>query len=246
MRTAASGPGPVNGCALLSGLLPVGVVVAEARGDEAAGPVHPEEAAQVGSASVARRREFLTTRSCARRALAALGQAPGPIPVGPHREPCWPAGFVGSLTHCDGYRAAAVARASDVWTLGIDAEPDGPMPEGVLRHIALPAERRMVAELTVAEPDVHWDRLLFSAKESLYKAWFPRARRWLDFLDAELTFAAGRPTFTARVLQPGRLPFDLAPGRWARRDGLLLTAVSIATPPVRGAARDGGIPSAVH
>ena len=59
---------------------------------------------------------------------------------GAKREPLWPAGVVGSITHCDGYRAAAVARATDLATVGIDAEPHEPLPDGVLAAIALPAE----------------------------------------------------------------------------------------------------------
>lgn len=216
---------------LLVDLLPGGVSVVEVRGDVLDGPVLAEEEIVIAGASAPRRREFRTARACARRALARLGRPTGAIPAGPHREPCWPEGVVGSLTHCAGFRAAAVAHASDVWTLGIDAEPAEPLPDGILRHIALAPEQDMVARLTAAEPDVHWDRLLFSAKESLYKAWFPPARRWLDFLDARLDFTAGRRTFTAQLLLPGPRPFDVAEGRWQCREGLLLTAVSLVTPP---------------
>lgn len=77
------------------------------------------------------------------------------------------------MTHCDGYGAAALVRLTDLASLGIDAEPDGPLPDGVLESIALPAEVALLRRLGGARPGVHWDRLLFSAKESVYKAWYP-------------------------------------------------------------------------
>ena len=82
----------------------------------------PEEAAAVQHAVEKRRREFAVGRMLARAALAAIGDPPSAIPTGNHREPVWPAGIVGSITHCAGYCAAAVARDAMVVALGIDAE----------------------------------------------------------------------------------------------------------------------------
>ncbi|MGW2703073.1 hypothetical protein [Streptomyces sp. NPDC001340] len=72
-------------------------------------------------------------------ALADLGRAPVPIAPGPRGEPRRPMGIVGNMTHRAGYRAAAVARAEDVHAFGIDAEPDRPLPVGVLEAVSLPA-----------------------------------------------------------------------------------------------------------
>ncbi|TPQ20638.1 4'-phosphopantetheinyl transferase superfamily protein [Streptomyces sporangiiformans] len=77
------------------------------------------------------------------------------------------------MTHCAGYRAEAAAHRSDLRTLGIDAEPHAPLPDGVLEFIALPEESSHVARLARHSPEVHWDRLLFCAKEAVCKAWFP-------------------------------------------------------------------------
>ena len=92
-----------------------------------------------------RRAEFTTVRTCARIALGRLGLPPAPLLTGSKREPLWPAGVVGSITHCDGYRAAAVARASEVAAIGIDAEPHDPLPDGILDRVTLPAERAHLA-----------------------------------------------------------------------------------------------------
>src|SRR5690242_5958922 len=94
----------------------------------AAGPIvdgglFAEEAAAVAGAVAARRAEFAAGRSAARRALAELGIGPVALPVGERRMPVWPTGIVGSITHCVGLAAAAVAWADDLAALGIDVEP---------------------------------------------------------------------------------------------------------------------------
>src|SRR6266545_943664 len=139
------------------------------------------------------------------------------------------AGVVGSITHCAGYRAAAVALDRHLASVGIDAEPHARLPDGVLDLVALPDERTRLELLAGSRPGVHWDRLLFSAKESVYKAWYPVAGRWLGFEDAEMVIEAD--TFTARLRVPGPdvggVPLRTLPGRWLVRDGLVLTAVAL-------------------
>jgi 4'-phosphopantetheinyl transferase EntD len=213
-------------------ILPAGVVAcAEAFEDPPDLVLFPEEEALLVRAVAKRRREFATARDCARRALGALGVAPVPILPGERGAPQWPAGIVGSMTHSASYRAAAVARADQVRTIGLDAEPDQVLPEGVLTTIALPGERARLGDLTAAAPGTCWDRLLFSAKESVYKAWFPVTRRWLGFEDADITINAADGTFAARLLVPGPVidgselaGFD---GRWLARDGMILTAITV-------------------
>jgi 4'-phosphopantetheinyl transferase EntD len=180
-----------------------------------------------------RRREFITGRACARAALARLGLPAAPIPRGERGAPQWPAGVVGSITHCAGYRAGAVAWRRDVRTIGVDAEPHGPLPPRVLDTVASATEQARLAELAAAVPAVHWDRLLFSAKESVYKAWFPLTGQWLgfdeaaiDFGDAAIDFEPARGQFRARILldDPPVAGFE---GRWLVEGGLLATAIAI-------------------
>ncbi|MFJ4705502.1 4'-phosphopantetheinyl transferase [Streptomyces anulatus] len=223
---------------MIGELLPDRVVAVEAHGEDDAGcaPLYPEEEAVVAEAIVRRRREFAVVRACARRALGRLGVPPGPILPGERGAPRWPDGVVGSMTHCDGYRAAAVARATDLLSLGIDAEPHVPLPDGVLRPVALPSERDRIDGLALRRPSVHWDRLLFSAKESVYKAWFPMTGEWLGFDDAdiEIRAAAGGPRrggFRATLLVPGpplrggRLVH--VEGKWMIRRDLIVTAAVV-------------------
>jgi 4'-phosphopantetheinyl transferase EntD len=212
-------------------ILCAGVECAEAFADPPGILLFPEDEVLVAKAVESRRREFATARNCAHQALALLGEAPAPIVRRERGAPQWPAGIVGSITHCAGYRAAAVARARDVLTIGIDAESDEALPDGVLDLVSLPDERARLRDLATAASGTCWDRLLFSAKESVYKAWFPLAGRWLGFDEAEITLSATAGTFEARLLVPAPkvegFPLRGFTGRWLASDGLILTAIAL-------------------
>lgn len=214
---------------MIEAILPNAVTAVEAREDSADIVLFPAEEASLGQAVEKRRREFTTARACAREAFSRLGLPPSAVTNGERGEPRWPVGVVGSITHCDGYRACVIARSTDIATIGIDAEPHAALPEGVLSDIAGSQELSWLGDRRRDAPGVHWDRLLFSAKESVYKAWFPLARRWLGFEDAVVTVDVSAKTFAAQLLVPGpplngrRLTgFS---GRWLICDGLVLTAI---------------------
>ncbi|ARX81898.1 4'-phosphopantetheinyl transferase [Streptomyces alboflavus] len=205
------------------------VVVVETREDPADAVLFPEEVAYVAKAVPKRQREFTTARHCARTALARIDVPPGPILRGDKGAPVWPEGVVGSMTHCLGYRAAVVARAGAVISVGVDAEPAEPLSDpGVLELVSDEKERAALAALAVTEPAVPWDRLLFSAKETVYKAWFPLARRWLGFEDAHLDIRADG-TFSAALLVEGPVVAGARltgfSGTWLVRDGVVVTAI---------------------
>jgi 4'-phosphopantetheinyl transferase EntD len=217
---------------VIAELVPTTVAVAETDRDLPGAELAAAETGAVAHAVAARRDEFATGRACAREALQRLGHAPVAVPVGPQREPLWPAGVVGSITHCPGRRACAVASAADVVALGIDAEPHEPMERRVTERIGRPEELAMLARLAAQWPHLHWERLLFSTKEAVYKAWFPLTRRWLGFDHASIVVDPGAGTFTARLLVPGPLvggaELTELTGRWALRDGVVATAVVLA------------------
>jgi len=215
---------------VLERLLPESAVVVAGTGDREV-ELFPAEEEALGQAVEKRRREFVTARACAREALGRLGIAPRPIPTGSKGEPVWPEGVVGSITHCAGYRACAVAAASDLTTIGIDAEVAEPLPPNLIDDIALPEERRRLERLAGEAPGVSWDRLLFSIKESIYKAWFPLTRSWLGFEDASVSLDRERGTFAAQLLVPGPTlqgrHLDGFRGRWLIADGLVLSAIAV-------------------
>ncbi|MFJ7153220.1 4'-phosphopantetheinyl transferase [Streptomyces sp. NPDC100445] len=223
---------------MIEELLPESVVAVEAHADDPLwqSPLHPAEEALVARAVDKRRREFAAVRGCARRAMEKLGVPPQPVLSGERGAPRWPDGLVGSMTHCDGYCAAALVRATDLASLGIDAEPHGPLPDGVGASVFLPVEVARLDRLSGRRPAVHWDRVLFSAKESVYKAWFPLTRKWLDFSEADITLhpdpdAEACGTLSATLLVPGPVVggrrLGVFEGRWAVRDGVVTTSVVV-------------------
>ncbi|MER5306101.1 4'-phosphopantetheinyl transferase superfamily protein [Streptomyces lasiicapitis] len=231
MTSPSKATGELSGETAILGTLLAGepVFVAETREDPADAYLYPEEAAYVAKAVAKRQREFATARHCARIALARIDVPPAPILRGDKGEPLWPAGVVGSMTHCLGYRAAVVARPAAVTSLGVDAEPAEPLSDpGVLELVSDEKERAALAALAVDHPGVPWDRLLFSAKETVYKAWFPLTQRWLGFEDAHLDI---RPdgTFSAKLLVEGPVVAGAEltgfSGTWLVRDGIAVTAI---------------------
>jgi len=219
---------------VLSRILPHDVATAEAFGTLPDPSPSPEEAASLGQAVDKRRVEFATGRTLARRALLQLGVPPAPILRGSKREPLWPAGVVGSITHCRDYSAAAVAASAVVAAIGVDAEPHAPLPRGVLELVTIADERQWIRSRD--GDGVCWDRVLFSAKESVYKSWFPTTRRWLGFADVHLTIDPDAGTFAARLVTERltivRSVLASLPGRFLVHGEHVLTAVVIAAPPV--------------
>ncbi len=217
----------------LDAILPKGAVGVErgAIGETAAlapsPDLYPVEEHLIAGASERRRREFAEARACAREALRRLGVAAGPIPATPDGAPVWPEGVVGSITHKGGYRAAVVAFASDIAGIGIDAEPDERLPDGVLETIASPAELDRVEALLERRPGVAWDRLLFCAKEAAVKAAYPLGLAVAGARSVEATIDPDARAFSARVQQAED---RVIAGTWDRSAGLLVAVARWSDP----------------
>ena len=214
-------------------ILPAGAVGAELldeEGDVLPGELFAEERSAIADASDGRRREFLGGRVCARRALELLGISPVAVPIAVDGAPVWPDGIVGSITHKGRYRAAAVAFASDVAGLGIDAELNGPLPAGVIERIASPAEIEEVERLLADRPGIAWDRLLFSAKESAVKAVQTSVQTLYGDSQGLAAVGVGFDADTRAFTGAARLAREMATGatslegRWELRAGLLIVA----------------------
>ncbi|MEU4400729.1 4'-phosphopantetheinyl transferase [Micromonospora orduensis] len=209
-------------------LLPPSVAVAVATADDWAGELLAAERAGLSEQAVqTRRRDFTAGRVCARRAMAALGLPPTAVPAAADRAPVWPDGVVGSITHTTGYCAAAAARSTDIRSVGMDAEQHREINEGVRRLVLLPEEEEACARLPAG---TFWPVVFFSAKETVYKVWYPIVGSWLDFHDARLEVDPDAGTFTARIA-PARVeaadvvdPPAMISGRFVVADGLARTA----------------------
>jgi 4'-phosphopantetheinyl transferase EntD len=212
--------------ALLRSVLGPGPAVQELRGSGDPATLVGQEPMVVADAVEVRRRQFAAGRACARAAVRHLGRDLGELLPGPDRAPQWPKDLVGSITHCEGFAGAAVASAVRWRALGIDAEPAEPLPPEVVDVVFTRTERTALKDVpsTKTHP---WDRIIFSAKESLFKIWSPLRQRWLGFEDAEVRLAADG-TFNVRLLlaDTGSFPRAVS-GRWAVRDGFLATGLAL-------------------
>jgi 4'-phosphopantetheinyl transferase EntD len=215
--------------AMLGMILPAGVESEECFGEAPGGVPFPAEEEIIAQAVATRRREYAVVRSCARACLERLGYPQTPILPGVGGAPTWPAGVRGSMTHCVGYAAAAVGPLPQISAIGIDAEPDAPLPDGVLDLVATPAEQARLAVIQLEPDSPNWDRLLFSAKEAVYKSWFPLVGEWLDHQEAEILFDPQDGTFAALLSRDGLIvdgrQIRRLHGRWIRKRGILVTAV---------------------
>jgi enterobactin synthetase component D / holo-[acyl-carrier protein] synthase len=210
----------------IGSLLPPGIVAVEAVGSVTPDPLFADETAVVAAAVDVRKVEFALGRSCARRALAALNQKPCAILAGKDREPIWPEGITGSITHCRQYCCAAATVIKRSCGIGIDAEILQTIEPAVQRTFLVEGERGHLDQLDSAVP---WECVLFSAKEAVYKAVYPHIRYWLDFKDAEIRFDPATGRFDAKLLI-GPVGINGAPrgtieGRFCVDKGRVLTAV---------------------
>jgi 4'-phosphopantetheinyl transferase EntD len=180
----------------LDALAPPGLLIGHrviAPGDERA--LLPEEAAAMTSVAAERRQASGAARQVARALMTRLGYGNLPIPKGPSGAPIWPAGLGGSLAHDDRIAVAAVGLRRDIAAVGIDVEPAVPLPADMLALVATPNELRAIAH------DPLRAKLLFAAKEAVYKAVHPLDGSFLEFHDIEVDLAGGTAmTRTGRAL----------------------------------------------
>ena len=147
-------------------------------GDEAA--LLPDEAPAFSGSIETVRRASGAARLVARDLLSRLGYHNCAIKRGPSGAPNWPAGIVGSLAHDGDYAVAAICRSGDFAGLGVDVEPAEPLPSELIELVATPEERVHFAE------DEFAGRMLFVAKEAVYKAVYPIDRMFLDHHDVKI------------------------------------------------------------
>lgn len=188
-----------NGADLLLRLgtrLPPGLRLLSSAALDRRSALFPEELPCVERAVEKRINEFSTGRWLARRGLADLGFPRVPIPPGPAREPLWPTGVAASLSHSASVCAFVCGLARDYVSVGLDLELS-PVPRPELADLILapsePAEYR--------EPEIL--RLVFSAKEAVYKCLYPIHHMTYDFHDVEIRLRHADNTFTAELAPDG-------------------------------------------
>ena len=216
----------------LTALFPDAVKVVERRSPGDPAELMPAESDYVTRAVPKRVQEFAAGRACARGALASFGVHDFALRAAADRQPLWPDGYVGSITHTAGFCAAAAARHDAVLALGLDSEIVGAPTAELWQTIARPAELSWVRALADAEQAAAIT-LLFSAKEAFYKCQYPLVGEWLDFHDLSIEvptwgraygeFRVGT-TRTLRFERHARLPVT---GRYVFHENFVSAAVTV-------------------
>ncbi len=189
----------------------------------------PAERAAVLNAVAKRRREFVVGRVLARRAMAALGIPRQPVLVGQDRAPVWPEGIVGSITHTTTSCAVALAHAHDFRSIGVDVETATPVAPELWPMICTDAELAWLHRLPTYERG-YACKMLFSAKETSYKAQYQLTREFCDFdaIEIRIDYEAGRWRGVFR--RPRGCVFtigDVLEGRLFWRGDLVATGVVV-------------------
>jgi len=204
---------PEGHASLFQALFSFSVSTCELRGPGSPQGLLPAERDSIAGAVPARIAEFAAGRHCAHQALLAFGVAADvPLLRGPHREPLWPAGLVGSITHTAGYCAAVVAPACACAGLGIDAEHSGQVSPELWPMLFDASE---LALLHALEPRAK-DRLatvLFAAKEAFFKSHFRLSGALTEF--TEIALRPTGPLDTQGTLELIRVG-DARVAAWAR------------------------------
>jgi 4'-phosphopantetheinyl transferase EntD len=152
----------------------------------------------VKHAVIHRRREFVAGRLCAHIGLRTLGAPKTMICPAEDRRPIWPLGYSGSISHCQDYCAAAVARDSDHASVGIDVEGGEDLDAALVRVICTPDERSFLTRTSSTRPG-RLAKLIFSIKESVYKFDYQIHRHRYDFQNVEIYFDKQMTEYIATI-----------------------------------------------
>lgn len=201
-------------------------VLTSAVSDAANASLSKKEATAVTKAVDKRRREFATARVLAREGLERFFDVRGfDLLNAEDRSPIWPRGIEGSISHSNTRAWVALVDAT-FGTIGIDGEGRDELKQD-LWHLTLLDEE--VAHLETLDASIRGRRALtlFSAKEALHKAQYPRSGAFMGYMALRVEF--GEAGLLRCTFQQAVGPFSkgfVVHGRWLDEDELV-TAVWI-------------------
>jgi 4'-phosphopantetheinyl transferase EntD len=216
--------GPVS---VRSRLFPPAVVTVELIGEALPDTLTPTEYNSISHCADKRINDFRRGRACAHQGLSELGLPQVSVLAGSQREPLWPSGIVGSITHTTGFAAAVVARRAEIEAVGIDCEVIESVSPELWERICTPEERKRLAGLP--EPRAQQEAaLIFAAKEAFYKCQFPLSHEWVGFEDVAMEVSDDG---TFRIIPRACLPVAdrwvaALMGRYEYREGWVVTGVT--------------------
>ncbi|WP_309585656.1 4'-phosphopantetheinyl transferase superfamily protein [Rhizobium rhizogenes] len=149
-----------------------------------------------------RQAEFLAGRFLGQAALKLLGRPSVPIGIGNKREPVWPPGISGSISHSHGI-CVSMATLDGEAMVGVDVEKiePGAVTEIILKRALDTLERELIADREQCDGRV-LPFLVFSAKETLFKALYPIVGRHFDFHAARLFERPDRDELRLELTRP--------------------------------------------
>lgn len=187
-----------------------------------------DEVLAVEQVSPARAREFGAGRAAAREAFSLLGQPPRPVLQGEDRAPIWPTGLTGSITHTARDCMVVVTDAPEIRALGLDMEAATPLEAALWPEICTMAELHWLASLGPSQRG-HFAKLIFSAKEAVYKAQYQVSRQMLGFHDLSLSMDLPNHRFEAHLQTrvAGFAQSAVLRGRFAILGGAFITGLEL-------------------
>jgi len=187
--------------------LPHGIAWSAGKIDDKQGRLFAIEERAVAAAVPKRQTEFRAGRTCARETLTSLGCADVAIPIGPDRAPCWPEGFIGSISHSLTFAACLAARDTTFTGIGIDIEEDHPLTPDLSDIIMRSDERSgLPPVLTLGAGSIDTAKAVMVVKEAVFKAVFPHQRIRFDFHHVVVSLHAEIGHFSAELHLTERWP----------------------------------------
>ncbi|MBA53135.1 MAG: hypothetical protein CMK89_01655 [Pseudomonadales bacterium] len=197
-------------------------------------PLCPEEEALIAKAVDKRKREFRAGRNCAHELFKTANIHCNALLKGKQREPDWPEGWTGSISHTQGLCVVAIAPLTLFRSIGLDVEQATPLGDDIRSLICSAAEQDRLSRLTLmtgqdiaSQP---LDKVIFSAKESIHKTYFPLNYHTLDFLDARVDINTGDCSFEATIIKPEpapKVPITTLRGKYCVGQSYLATFISL-------------------
>lgn len=182
----------------IASTLPGPIVAHGGRIDMLQSSLHPLEQVEIRNSVTKRVQEFTAGRTCARIALGRLGYEDVTIPVGKRRQPVWPEGIAGSISHAGNHCIAAVCTRNHFTSLGVDIEQATPLSDSLVDLVCSTDEKNRLSAGAGSMTGL-LAKFMFSAKEAVFKCLFPVYGEELEFHDVALDIFLHEGRFTAQV-----------------------------------------------
>ncbi|SDL53372.1 4'-phosphopantetheinyl transferase EntD (siderophore biosynthesis) [Maridesulfovibrio ferrireducens] len=224
-------PSSIKHCkdSFLDILFPDSVVTAESLPHISRSSLHEDEWEIVADSVPERQAEFCGGRVCAHQALKQLGMADSAILQNKDRSPRWPDNVTGSISHTQGYCAAAVAKKDDIEGVGLDVELDSPLDWKLSELICSPQELIWLSSYPLSERS-KLAKIFFSTKEAAFKCQFPITQEFIDYAQAEITLDFNELSFNVIVTHKSpevSLVCSKIHGRYEVKNGFILSGATI-------------------